>query len=200
MKYKMTTPTRYILALLTLILAACAHTEAPSTPSPAPSQTQNIPPYDRKEWGQWQDFDHDCQNTRQEILVKESLVPVTFARNTCTVKTGKWMDFYTGEFFFNAPEVEIDHVVPVKLAHDLGGFAWDKTRKREFYNDTDNLVITSKRNNAQKSANDITVWQPAKKDRACAQAKRWVKIKQRYHLPISPTETEYLKMLEPCPL
>lgn len=190
-----------MLLLLTAILTACAHVKPePTTPPPAPKQTttQNTPRYNRAEWGKWQDPDRDCQNTRQELLVKESLVPVTFSRKTCTVKTGKWIDFYTGEIFFTASQVEIDHVVPVKLAHDLGGHSWDPTRKRQFYNDEDNLVITSKRNNAQKSANDITVWQPAKKDRACAQAQRWVLIKKRYQLPISATESEYLKLLEPC--
>ena len=132
--------------------------------------------------------------------MKESLIPVTFARKTCTVKSGKWLDFYTGETLTLATQIEIDHVVPIKHAHDLGGHSWSSARKKEFYNDRDNLVISSKKTNASKGANDITVWQPIKKDRACAQAKRWILIKERYRLPISKTERDYVELLGECAL
>ena len=62
---------------------------APATPTstPTPANTlvitvaaipADIPDYDRAEWKHWTDEDRDCQDARQEVLVAESLVTVTF--------------------------------------------------------------------------------------------------------------------------
>jgi len=49
-----------------------------------------IPDYDRSQWNHWIDPDQDCQNTRHELLLRESLEPVTFrTASQCRVITGK---------------------------------------------------------------------------------------------------------------
>ena len=56
--------------------------------------------YDRSTWKHWEDFDGDCQNTRHELLIASSEVPVTFTSPTgCTVSTGQWLDPYTGDTY-----------------------------------------------------------------------------------------------------
>jgi len=82
----------------------------------------DIQTYDRDDWPHWKDFDGDCQNTRHELLIAESLWNVTFtSESNCTTNTGIWVGPYTGEVFTFASDVDIDHVIPLKYAHDHGG-------------------------------------------------------------------------------
>lgn len=172
-----------LFLLLVAFLSGCA--TAPSA-------------YDRQAWGGWRDEDRNCLNTRHEILKERSLVSPTVDRRGCKVLRGKWQDFYSTDVLTKASEIEIDHVVPVKLAHDLGGHQWDQEKKRKFYNDKDNLVITSKFYNRQKGANDILKWQPADKSAACRQMRVWFQVKQKYDLPISKKERNYRNLLGDC--
>ena len=98
------------------------------------AQAGEIPPYDRRAWGGWPDGDGDCQDLRAELLVAQSRVPVTFREGgACVVATGEWIGAYRGDLFTDARDVEIDHVVPLKVAHDdSGGRAWTRARKRAF--------------------------------------------------------------------
>ena len=51
----------------------------------------SCPAYDRRDYPHWIDLDHDCQNTRHEVLVEESTVPAQFKTNKkCRVVAGKW--------------------------------------------------------------------------------------------------------------
>lgn len=78
--------------------------------------------YDRDTWKHWEDFDGDCQNTRHELLIASSEVPVTFTSTTgCTVATGQWLDPYTGDTYTLASDLDIDHVIPLNYAHLHGG-------------------------------------------------------------------------------
>ena len=48
----------------------------------------DIPDYDRGDWRHWVDQDGDCQDARQEVLIAESLVTVTFETDRqCRVAT-----------------------------------------------------------------------------------------------------------------
>jgi len=75
-----------------------------SIAAPAP-----VSPYNRKDWPHWIDADGDCQNTRQEMLIASSRVPVKFknARH-CTVVSGEWFGVYTGK---NSPKPRMSTLI-----------------------------------------------------------------------------------------
>jgi len=61
--------------------------------------------YVRKDWPHWEDLDADCQNTRAEILIRDSRVLVQFKGEVeCRVVAGEWFDPYTGQVFTSASE------------------------------------------------------------------------------------------------
>ena len=112
--------------------------------------------YDRKAWKHWVDTDKDCQNTRHEVLLEESLAPVTFKTSkNCRVVSGSWLGAYSGKTFTDASQLDIDHLVPLKEAHISGGHAWDVYRKRDYANDLSSplsLIAVAKGLNRQKGA------------------------------------------------
>ena len=74
-----------------------------------------IPDDGRAEWDHWIDSDNDCQNTRHELLLRESLEPVTFKTTSqCRVITGKWYGQYLGVFFTDSSDLDLDHIIPLK--------------------------------------------------------------------------------------
>ena len=111
------------------------HGKKDSTPPQgSPSHT-----YDRKQFGNWIDADGDCQDTRQEVLIEESRIPVTFkTARQCRVIAGEWHDPYTGRVFTNPSLLDVDHVVPLKEAFDSGAKAWSRQEKILFANDLEN--------------------------------------------------------------
>ena len=93
--------------------------------------SSSIPEYDRNDWKHWIDENGDCQNTRHEVLIEESFESVTYTNETyCSVSTGKWYGNYTGQYYYNASELDIDHFIPLKNAHQSGGYSWSSTKKR----------------------------------------------------------------------
>lgn len=178
----------FISAILVLTVLWTFEALARGEPKQAPTPiAEEMPAYDRRSWGNWKDFDRNCYNTRAEVLIRDNYGKLVRGKN-CVVKSGRWLDFYTGQTITSAASIDIDHVVSVKEAHDAGGWAWPREKKSEFYNDPDNLVVTHNSTNRRKGANSFLNWMPADKIRACGYAIRWMKIKRKYDLPFSQVE------------
>ncbi len=191
--------------------AATAPT-VPSTPAPTPATTlvitvapvpANIPEYDRGDWKHWTDEDRDCQDARQEVLIAESLAPVTFETDRkCRVEAGRWWAPHLGHHLGNPSHIDVDHHVPLKNAHLSGGWSWDAATKEEYANyleDDAHLIAISSRYNRSKGARGPEEWAPPSNALWCQYALDWTEIKERWGLTMTPVESEIvMDMLGTC--
>ena len=149
--------------------------------------------YDRDEWRHWIDTDGDCQNTRAEILIQDSLEPVSFgSQDSCRVIRGRWLLPYTGGTVTNARQLDIDHIVPLKWAHGHGGDRWDTAKKTEFANDPENLLPVWSSANRSKGSKGPDQWMPT--INRCEYAEPWQRIIEKYELLVIRPEKEALKL------
>ena len=162
--------------------------------------------YDRDDWRHWVDADRDCQNTRAEVLITESVAPVSFApsddNEKCRVIGGQWLGPWSGQVFTDAGDVDIDHHVPLGHAHESGGWDWDKERKRAYANDlahAPSLQVTESSVNRSKGKQPPDEWRPENNAGWCRYASDWVSVKAQWELTVSRAEVEALKeMLDTC--
>ena len=58
---------------------------------------EDLPDYSRNDWRHWVDEDGDCLDTRNEVLLEESLAAVTYrSEGRCRVASGQWLAPYSG--------------------------------------------------------------------------------------------------------
>lgn len=141
--------------------------------------------YNREDWGNWIDEDKDGLNTRNEVLAEESLIKPVISNNK--VVYGKWFDKYTGKYFTNPSDLDIDHLVPLKNAHISGASNWNKRKKNRYYNylKYDNhLIAVSKSANRNKSDKSPVEWLPPNEEYQCEYVREWYKIKTDWGLTV----------------
>lgn len=182
--------------------AAPAPTATPQPTAP-PVTAAATPVYDRGAWQHWVDADGDCQDTRQEVLIAESRVPVTFTDDRrCRVASGEWLGPYTGQRFTDPRQLDIDHLVPLRHAHDTGGGVWSAARKREYANylaQPAHLVAVEARANRSKGARGPADWRPPNQGYWCQYATEWQAIKQQWGLRSDEREAAALaELLATC--
>ena len=157
-----------------------------------------IPGYDRSTWRHWIDEDGDCQNARQEVLIEESSVAVTFQSDEkCRVAAGRWEGPYTGTTLDDPGDLDVDHMVPLENAHRSGGWNWDADRKREYANYLgyeNHLIATTAGANRSKGSKGPEEWRPPLEDYWCLYATDWVTIKNEWGLTV--TEDEFIALSE----
>lgn len=205
---------RSLLVLVIALLAAPPEAPAPSaTPTPTPTPIvmpavatpdPNRPAYRRADWPHWRDADGDCQNTRHEVLIAESLIAPEFTNaRSCTVSVGRWIGLYTGNEVTSARRLDIDHLVPLANAHDSGGWAWPRDKKQRYANDlsyADHLIAVTASANRSKGRKAPHQWKPVAQESWCRYAQAWIDIKVRWELTATAEEISALQaMLATCP-
>ena len=188
-------------------------TTVPSTPAPTMATNTlvitvaeipaNIPEYSRSEWKHWVDEDGDCQDARQEVLIAESLVSVTFETDRqCRVETGRWFGAFTSVYVEDPSDLDIDHLVPLKNAHLSGAWRWDADMRQEYANyleEEDHLIAVTAGANRSKGAKGPEEWGPPDLDYWCQYATDWAEIKERWELTMTPVESEIvMDMMGTC--
>ena len=159
--------------------------------------------YSRSMYGSWRDDDGDCINTRHKVLAAESPMPPTYGSSGCSVVGGLWFGPFTGLTFTNPSDVDIDHLVALKEAHESGAWAWSTELRREFANDLLNpghLIAVDDGTNQSKGARDPAEWLPPNQDFHCAYVLAWVEVKREWLLSIDPDEEAAIRaVLQTCP-
>jgi hypothetical protein len=148
--------------------------------------------YDRAQYGGWRDEDSNCRDTRQEILIRDSRLPVLWRdEKKCVVAWGAWIDVYSGESINDPLMVDIDHVLSLQEIHEAGGWRWGTGRKTQVANWKYNLVAVSATMNRAKGARGLHEWMPPMEGFHC----RYVEIRATVRValrlqPLSQPESE----------
>jgi len=136
--------------------------------------------------------DSDCFNTRGKVLVRDSSVPVSVS-SSCTVKSGRWEDPYSGREYTQANDLQIDHFVPLKNAYVSGAHKWNRLRRCLYANYLGNdfhLLAVYGRENTSKSDKTPEGYMPPNSAYQCQYLAQWLKVKLIWGLGLTPPEKD----------
>lgn len=158
--------------------------------------------YDRELFVHWTDNDNDGCDTRREVIVTESLTPVTVGPD-CFLSDGSWFSLYDGESAVGYPShFDVDHLVALAEAWDSGASGWTAELREHFANDLDfgaSLILVSASSNRAKSDKDPTAWLPRRAEARCGYVADWVRVKYRWGLSVDAKERRTIrKELKKC--
>jgi hypothetical protein len=144
---------------------------------------------------------HNGCDTRNDILDRD-LVDKTFTaikRCPAAVATGTLYDPYTNDTiaFTRGNQVgaavQIDHIVPLALAWDLGARDWADDMRRRFANDPANLLAVDGQTNQDKGDAEPADWMPPNHAFWCQYAVQFAAVLRGYALPIDDRSAVVLR-------
>lgn len=147
-------------------------------------------------------------DTRNDILerdlVAKSYVEVT--RCPRAVARGTLRDPYTNdsiEFVRGnrvGASVQIDHIVPLAYAWDMGARHWTDTLRKRFANDPANLLAVAGQANQDKGDQPPGEWMPSNAAFQCQYAMQFIAVLRGYGLPVDePSARELTEAARTCP-
>jgi Protein of unknown function (DUF1524) len=148
-------------------------------------------------------------DTRNDILDRD-LVDKTFValkRCPTAVATGTLHDPYTNATvaFVRGSQVgayvQIDHIVALALAWDLGARHWPNEMRLRFANDPANLLAVAGQANQDKGDAEPAAWMPPNAAFHCQYAMQFIAVLRGYGLPIDAASATVLRdAAETCPM
>ncbi|PRH76919.1 HNH endonuclease [Streptomyces solincola] len=163
--------------------------------------------YDRDEFGYaWMDtadgvpLARNGCDTRNDLLKRDGQKVAFRKGSDCVVVSMTLADPYTGKEIAwkkaDAAEVQIDHVIPLSYAWQLGAARWNESKRRQLANDTLNLLPVDGSANSAKRDSGPASWLPPSKGVRCSYAVRFAQVALKYELPVTTADKE--TMLEQC--
>ena len=133
----------------------------------------------------------------------ESLITPTFRTDKdCIVEAGQWLAPYSAITVTDPGDLDIDHMVPLRNAHNSGAWEWTAERKRLYANyldDSQHLIAVTARANRSKGARGPEDWKPDDRTYWCQYATDWITVKSTWELTVTRDEQGALAaMLHTC--
>lgn len=151
---------------------------------------------------------HNGCDTRNDILNRDLIDKTNVSIKRCpnAVATGTLHDPYTNDTIAftrgdqTGAAVQIEHIVPLAYAWDLGAWNWtDETRVR-FANDPAELLAIGGQVNQDKGDKEPAVWMPPNTAFHCQYAMQFIAVLRGYGLPVdAPSATVLREAAETCP-
>ncbi|WP_276039112.1 HNH endonuclease family protein [Mycolicibacterium alvei] len=144
---------------------------------------------------------HNGCDTRNDILDRD-LVDKTFVaikRCPTAVATGTLHDPYTNAVVSfvrgnrTGASVQIDHIVPLALAWDLGARDWPDDLRLRFANDPANLLAVAGKPNQDKGDQEPAHWMPPNHAFWCQYSVQFVEVLRGYALPVDAASAGVLR-------
>jgi hypothetical protein len=165
--------------------------------------------YDRDQFGSaWTDsakgvaWARNGCDTRDDILHRD-LTHVTVRAGThgCVVTHGFYpTEPYTGERVTfdkeQATKLQIDHVIALSLAWQMGAAHWKEAKRVQLANDPLNLIASDGSLNESKGDAGPAAWLPPNKKVRCAYSVRVAQVALKYELPVPAPDKQ--QMLRQC--
>lgn len=147
-------------------------------------------------------------DTRDDILNRDLADKTYVVTKRCpaAVATGTLHDPYTNAVvaFQRGAKVgeavQIDHIVPLAYAWDMGAFGWPDPERLRFANDPANLLAVQGQANQDKGDSPPAQWMPPNAAFACQYAMQFIAVLRGYSLPVDEASTGVLrKAAATCP-
>ena len=170
---------------------------------------ENEDTYDRRRFGSgWQDVDRDGEDTRAEVLIRFHRPGIQKAELVIyggTVRRGRWHCRFTGQWFTDASDLDIDHHVPLWEAWVSGAHAWTDDRRERYANGVGIrshrrgwLLPVSASANRSKGRRGPADWKPSRESFHLKYAAWWIKAKKYWGMSVDAAEkAALLEMLSP---
>jgi hypothetical protein len=148
-------------------------------------------------------------DTRNDILDRDLVdkAYVSIKRCPTAVATGLLHDPYTNaDIAFTRGEqtgaaVQIDHIVPLALAWDLGARFWTDDQRLRFANDPANLIAVAGGANQDKGDQEPATWMPPNAAFHCQYAMQFIAVLRGYALPVdAPSAVALRGAASTCPV